>query len=179
MLLFMCIGAVGFVFLVFTLMFGGEHGHDVGHDIGHDVGHDGHEGDGGAGPSVFSPLAIAFFLTGFGGAGMVATVYGLGIGWSTLIAVVAGASLYGICFLILSLLYKQQSDSTVTPSGMVNKKGIVTLAVDKDGVGKASFTGVSEELVVREVDGVALPTKTQVVFVGSAGGGVYLVRKLT
>jgi membrane protein implicated in regulation of membrane protease activity len=154
---------------LFATIFGGHDHSDMGHDFGgHDVAHD-------TGPSFLSAFSLAFFLTGFGGAGALAMASGWQAIPSTLTAVVSGSCLWLLAFAFMNMLHRQQADSTVTSEKLVGSIGVVTVAVSPEShLGKIRCANCSEELIVRcdqEID-----AGERVVIVESAGG-IYLVRK--
>ena len=66
---FLAIAAVGFLFLMISLFFGGIFDHFDG-ALDHDLDH--------GGPGFFSTRVISVFVTAFGGFGAIATHYGFG-----------------------------------------------------------------------------------------------------
>jgi hypothetical protein len=99
---FLTIGAVGFVFLLISLLVGEpfEHRAEL---IGHGL-------DPG-GPSFLSPRTLAVFVTAFGGTGEIAVQIGFGIVASCIIGILSGGFFATIVFLFVGFLYSQQASS--------------------------------------------------------------------
>ena len=165
--LFLVTGILGFLFFVGSLIFGD---HDVGHD--HDFSGDHDHG----GPSVFSVFNIAWFLIGFGGVGAIVRANNAGMPVSTGSGLLAGIICWGIAFSVMYMLMKQQGDSTVTVSRIMNTVGTVVLPIPANGIGKVqcSVAGSSQEFLARSTKAVPLPEGSRVKIVGDSGG-VYLV----
>lgn len=178
MVLFIITGGVGLLFFVTSLLFDDHdvHGHD--HDVGDDVGsHDGdHES---AGPSVLSVFTVSWFLIGFGGAGAFARAYGISMPASTFSGILTGAGCWALAFAVMSLLYKQQADSTVTPRRLLDATGVVIMLVPAQGVGKiqCSVAGGLHDFLARSAKDEELPEGTLVRITGDVGG-VYFVEKM-
>src|SRR5207245_558359 len=121
-------------------------GHDHS-DVGHDVG--GHDGAHDTGPSFFSAFAFSFFLTGFGGVGALMKASE----WSTLAssagALTGGSCLWAAAFAFMSVLHRQQADSTVTSAKLIGAVAVVTIPIPRNGVGKVQCSACTEELIVR------------------------------
>ena len=168
MIVFICLGLVGLVLFIFATMLGGHDHSDMGHDFGdHDAAHD-------TGPSFFSAFSIAFFLTGFGGVGTLLKASG----WSTipasLVALGAGCCLWAGAFAFMSVLHRQQADSTVTAARLIGAIGVVTVPIVSNGVGKIQCAACSEELIVRCDEEVAAGERVRIV---EDSGGTYLVKR--
>jgi membrane-bound ClpP family serine protease len=130
MLIFLAIMIAGLVMLVGGFFFG--HDHDAEHaDHSHDAG-----GDSEPAVSIFSTKVIATFIMGFGGGGAIAqyawgevvrsSFTGFGVG------VVMGAFMY----LVMRLMYGQQSTSLVETSSIVGQTGTVACAIGAQSVGQ-------------------------------------------
>jgi membrane protein implicated in regulation of membrane protease activity len=130
---FLAIAVVGFVFLIVTAAFGGISDHFEGFD---DHG----------GPGFFSARVIAVFVTAFGGAGAVATYYGMapipasGIGSAT------GLVFGGAIYMFARFLYGQQATSEVRSNDLVGQIARVIVAIPAGGVGQIRCR-IGEELV--------------------------------
>src|ERR1700689_5207509 len=131
MLIFLAIMLAGLIILIGGFFFG--HDHDAEHaDHGHDAGHDSEPT-----VSIFSTKVIGTFIMGFGGGGAIAqyawdqmvrsSFAGLGTG------LVMGAFMY----LIMRLMYGQQSTSLIETSTMVGRTGTVATAIVAHSVGQA------------------------------------------
>ena len=169
MIVFICLGIVGLMMFLFASMFGGHDHSDMGHDFGdHDVAHD-------TGPSFFSAFSLAFFLTGFGGAGTLMKASGWATIPSSLIALLAGSALWALAFLFMSMLHRQQADSTVTSAKLVGAVGVVTIPISVEShLGKIQCAACSEELIVRCDEEVGAGARVRIV---ESAGGIYLVKK--
>ena len=105
--LFVVIGAVGFVFLIASLVLGdlfemfGGHG-DIGGDGGHDFG-------------LFDSRVIAVFITAFGGFGAIGVQMGYGAAVSSMIGLLGGVVFGGVVSSFGRFLIGQQA-STTTPT---------------------------------------------------------------
>lgn len=168
MIVFICLGIVGLTMFLFATMFGGHDHSDMGHDFGdHDSAHD-------TGPSFFSVFSLAFFLTGFGGTGTLLKASG----WSTVptsfVALLAGSSLWLLAFGFMSMLHRQQADSTVTSAKLVGHVGVVTIPISENHLGKIQCAACSEELIVRCDQEVGAGARVRIV---ESAGGIYLVKK--
>jgi membrane-bound ClpP family serine protease len=129
MLIFLAIMTAGLIILIGGFLFG--HDHDVGHADHGDAGHDSDPA-----VSIFSTKVIGTFIMGFGGGGAIAqyaredlirsSFAGLGTGF------VMGAFMY----LIMRLMYGQQSTSLVETSTMVGRTGTVATAIGAHSVGQ-------------------------------------------
>ena len=148
---FLAIAAAGFLFLMVTAIFGGLFEHFDGLD---DHG----------GPGFFSTRVMAVFVTAFGGAGAIATYYGLsplpasGVGFAT--GLVFGGGIY----LFAQFLFGQQASSEVRSGDLVGQLGRVVVAIPAGGVGQIRCR-IGEELVdkiARTRDGDAVPENVPV-----------------
>jgi membrane protein implicated in regulation of membrane protease activity len=130
---FLAIAAAGFLFLAVSALFGGISEHFDGLD---DHG----------GPGFFSPRVVAVFITAFGGAGAVATYYGMspipasGVGLVT--GLIFGGAIYGFA----RFLYRQQASSDVRVMDLVGQTARVVVAIPAGGVGQIRCR-IGEELI--------------------------------
>ena len=135
MTVFIVLACVGFLFVLVSAIFGGDHdvgGHDFSHDVdtGHDVVH--------GGPSPFSLRVIAVFITTFGAAGAIAMRIGF-VWWvATIIGGVSGLVTGALALLMLKFSYAQQATSSVDANEMVGTLGQVKTAIPVGGVGQVS-----------------------------------------
>lgn len=154
--IFLAIAGVGFLFLLLSLVFGEVFDH-LGFD--HDMDH----GDAG-GPTFFSPRVISVFITGFGGAGAIATSYGLSTLASSGIGFGSGFVLATIILLFARFLYGQQASTTVISTDVLGQTARVVVGIPKDGVGQVRCR-VGEEIVdkvARSRDGKAIAENASV-----------------
>jgi membrane protein implicated in regulation of membrane protease activity len=150
---FLAICAAGFLFLMVALLFGGlfdffEADHDF--DAG--------------GPGFFSTRVMAVFVTTFGGAGAVATYYGLPPIPAALVGLATGLVFGGAIYALARMLYQQQASSDVLSGDLIGAVGRVVIAIPAGGVGQVRVR-LGEELmdkIARTRDGVAIPENTAV-----------------
>ena len=126
---FLAIAAVGFVFLLISLVFGGLFEHfEFGHDLGHDLGH--------GGPGFFSVRGIAVFVTAFGGVGAIGTYRGYGVFASSGFGFISGIAVATIVYVFARFLYGQQATSTTTSADLVGRTAQVSVGIPDHGVGQ-------------------------------------------
>jgi len=161
---FLAIAAVGFTVLLVSLVFGELFEH-----IGFD--HDVDQGLGHGGPGFFSARVMSVFITTFGGAGAIATYYGLaplpasGIGFG------AGFVFAWIIFAFARFLYGQQATSEVRSADLVGRHARVTVGIPAGGVGQVRCQ-LGEELVdkiARTSGPLAIPENSAVVIADVLG----------
>jgi len=144
---FLAICAVGFLFLVLALAFGGlfdffETDHDF--EVG--------------GPGFFSSRVMAVFVTAFGGFGAVATYYGLAPVPASLVGFGGGLVFGGAIYALARVLYNQQASSEVRAGDLVGAIGRVVIGIPPGGVGQIRVR-LGEELmdkIARTRDGAAV-----------------------
>jgi hypothetical protein len=146
---FLSIGAVGFLFLLISLMFGELFTHfDHSFDHGHDQG----------GPSILSSRVVGVFITAFGGFGAVATSYGYSVFPASGMGLVSGMVFGAIIYYFAKFLYGQQASTEVRSTDIAGRAARVIVAIPSGGVGQVRFQ-VGEELVdkvAKSHDGSAL-----------------------
>ena len=150
---FLAICAVGFLFLLISLVFGGlfdffETDHDF--DVG--------------GPGFFSSRVMAVFVTAFGGFGAVATYYGLGAVPAALVGFGSGILFGGAIYALARVLYNQQASTDVRASDLVGAIGRVVIGIPAGGVGQIRVR-LGEELmdkIARTRDGMAVAENASV-----------------
>jgi hypothetical protein len=153
---FIAVGALGFLFLLFSFLFG-EFFEDL--DIGEDA-----DQDLGDGPSVYSLRTLSIFITGLGGLGAIAELRGAGAAVSALAGLAGGVALAGAVYGFARYLYRQQSSSHVTADELIGRLAEVTVAIPAGGVGQARCL-VGEtmvEKIARSRDGGAVPLNAAV-----------------
>lgn len=164
---FLAIAAIGFIFLLVSLIFGEifEHFGDFDHDIDH------------GGPSFLSPRILSVFITSFGGFGAVSVHYG----FSTLAASGVGFA-SGVCFasfiyLFARFLYGQQATTRVQTEDMLGKTGRVVVGIPSGGVGQVRCQLGDEMIdkIARTKDGQALSENT-IIVVEQVLGEIVIVR---
>jgi membrane protein implicated in regulation of membrane protease activity len=164
---FLAICATGFLFLLIALVFGGlfdffEADHDF--DAG--------------GPGFFSSRVMAVFVTTFGGAGAVATYYGLSPIPASLAGLASGLIFGGAIYAFARFLYGQQASTDVRSSDLVGAVGRVVIAIPPDGVGQVRVR-LGEELmdkIARTRDGVSVAENASVL-IDEVLGETVIVKK--
>jgi membrane protein implicated in regulation of membrane protease activity len=155
---FLAISAIGFLFLLISLVFGGlfeglgDHDGDFGHDLGH------------GGPGFFSTRVISVFVTAFGGTGAVATHYGASVLTASGIGFASGFVFAYLIYLFARFLWGQQASSETRSMDVVGQTARVTVSIPAGGVGQVRCR-VGEELmdrIARSRDGAAIPENTVV-----------------
>jgi membrane protein implicated in regulation of membrane protease activity len=152
---FLAIAAIGFLFLIVSLFFGGILDHfDATFDASMDHG----------GPGFFSTRVISVFVTAFGAFGAIATHYGLDTLPASGIGAVSGLVLATPIFLFARFLYGQQASSESRAVDLVGQIGRVVIGIPAGGVGQVRCR-VGEELidkVARTRQGDPIPENTSV-----------------
>lgn len=167
--IFLTIAAIGFLFLLFALLFG-----DLGHELHFD-----HGGLEQGGVSFFSTRIISVFITAFGGFGAVATHYGLSTLAASGVGLVSGAFFASLIYGFASFLYGQQASTDVRGSDLVGQTARVVVAIPAGGVGQVRCH-VGEQLVdkiARSDDGQAV-SEHSTVRVESILGETVVVRRV-
>ena len=139
MTVFIVLACVGFMFVLISAMFGGDH--DVAHS---DVADTGHDDMVHAGPSPFSLRVISVFITTFGAAGAIAMRIGCVWWTSTVIGAFSGLVTGGLALFMLKWSYGQQATSSVDANEMVGAVGQVKTAIPVAGVGQVSVVVKSQ-----------------------------------
>jgi len=167
---FLAIGAVGFLFLLVSVVFGEIFDHlDMGGGVDHDLDH---------GPSIFSTRVMAAFVTAFGCFGAVGVHYGMSTGAASGVGLASGFVLGGVVFLFARFLYGQQASTEMRVADLVGQAGRVVVSIPAGGVGQVRCR-VGEELVdkiARAHDGVAI-RENAVVRVEEVLGETVVVRR--
>lgn len=152
--IFLAIAAIGFIFLIVTLVFG-EIFEFFEADTDFDHG----------GPGFFSSRIIAVFITAFGCFGAIGTQYGMSAMSASGLGVASGLFFGGLIFMFARFLYGQQASSEVKPDDLVGQPCRVVIAIPPGGLGQVRCR-IGEELVdkiARSSDGDAVPENTPVV----------------
>ena len=134
---FLVIGAIGFVFLLVSLVVG-----DIFDSFGFETGLDG-VADGHA---LLDSRVISVFVTAFGGFGAIGIQMGLSIVVSSLLGLAGGIFLGAVVSLFGRFLYKQQATSSVTTSQLVGRTAQVIVPIAPGSLGQVSCR-VGEERV--------------------------------
>lgn len=153
---FLGIAAVGFLFLLVSLVFGEIFDH-LGGGFDADLDH--------GGPGFFSTRVMAVVITAFGGFGAVATHYGLSPIPASGIGFAGGLLFGGAIYAFARFLYGQQASSDVRSSDMVGQPARVVVAIPAGGIGQVRLR-VGEELVdkiARSRDGQSIAENAPVI----------------
>ena len=139
LIVFLCIAAVGFVFLLISLVVG-----DIFDSFGFETGLDG--GADGHGHGLLDSRVLSVFVTAFGGFGAIGIQMGLSIVPSSLLGLGGGIILGGVVSLFGRFLYKQQSSSSITTAQLVGRPAQVVVAIAPGSIGQVSCR-VGEERI--------------------------------
>jgi len=134
---FLGIAALGLVFLVVSLLFGGLLD-DFGLHVDAGGGVDAH--------GIVDTRAVAVFVTAFGGFGAIGVRSGLGVVPGALLGLASGFVLGGAVALFARFLLAQQSTSSVSGTQLVGRTAQVMVTIPAGGVGQISCR-VGEERV--------------------------------
>lgn len=168
MIIFATIFGVGFLILLFSVLFGGDADADVDADgdFGDDVGH---------GPNFFSFKMLALFMVGFGAVGFgVRTT----TDWSYFqasLAGVGGAVVVGLLgWLILRIFYTSQASSTIQDHDIVGTTANVIDAISGSEYGQIAciIRGREITFLARSQDGSTIARNSPVRIVRKDGNVV-------
>jgi len=165
---FLGIAAIGFVFLVISLIFGEIFEHFDG-GLDHDLDH--------GGPSFLSARVLSVFITAFGGFGAVGIHYGLSVLEASGVGFGSGVFFATLIFLFARFLYGQQASTRILSTDLVGKTARVVVAIPANGVGQVRCQ-VGEEVfdkVARARGGQPVPENT-IVAVEEVLGEVVIIR---
>jgi len=166
---FLGIAALGFIFLLVSLIFGEVFGHfgDAHFDT---LDH--------GGPSFFSPRIIAVFITSFGGFGAIAIHSGLPILAASGIGFLSGVFFGGLIYMFARFLHGQQASTDVRSADLIGQAARVVVAIPPGGVGQVRCR-VGEEMfdkIAQSREDTAIPENT-LVRVEETLGDMVIVRK--
>jgi membrane protein implicated in regulation of membrane protease activity len=136
---FLAIGALGFLFLMVSLVFGEVFEH-LDSSLDHDLDH--------GGPGFFSTRVMSVFVTAFGGFGAIATHYGLGTVAASAVGFAAGLALAAPVYYFARFLYDQQASTDTRSQDFVGQIGRVVVTIPAGGVGQVRCR-IGEELIDR------------------------------
>ena len=165
---FLGIAAIGFVFLLISLIFGEIFEHFEG-GFDHDLDH--------GGPSFLSVRILSVFVTAFGGFGAVGIHYGLSMLEASGVGFGSGVFFSTLIFLFARFLYGQQATTKVLSSDLVGQTARVVVGIPPNGVGQVRCR-IGEEVfdkVARSRSGEAVP-ENAIVTVEETLGEVVIVR---
>jgi membrane protein implicated in regulation of membrane protease activity len=135
LMVFLGIAALGFVFLLISLVVG-----DLFDSVGLDL------GDGVDGHAALDSRVISVFVTAFGGFGAIGIQMGLSIVASSLLGLGGGILFGGLVSLFGRFLIKQQSSSSVTTQQLIGRSAQVVVAIAPGSLGQVSCR-IGEERV--------------------------------
>ena len=137
MTIFLVIGALGFLFLLISLVVG---------DIFESVGFDAAGFDASHDFGIFDSRVIAVFLTAFGGFGAIATTLGWGAPGGSLFGLLGGFLFGAMVFYFGKFLYSQQSSSSVSMEDLIGRTAQVVVNIKPGELGQISCL-IGEEKV--------------------------------
>ncbi len=137
LMVFLSIAALGFVFLLISLVVG-----DIFDSFGFETGLDGVAD----GHGFLDSRVISVFVTAFGGFGAIGIQMGLPIVASSLIGLGGGLLLGGVVSLFGRFLYKQQATSSVNTAQLIGRTAQVVVSIAPGSMGQVSCR-VGEERV--------------------------------
>src|SRR5437867_1740950 len=139
MLIFIALAVGSFVLIAGSFLFGHDHDADHHVDIAHAAGGSDVDHDGEPAISFFSMKVLATLTMGFGAAGAIAHTYGSDYLISSLWGLGTGIVLSLGMYLMLKVIYKQQSSSLVQTSSAIGQIGTVTIPIDSNALGEVSL----------------------------------------
>lgn len=172
---YLCVFMVGFVFVIGSFVFDGEHDADHDHDFSDET----------MSPSVFSTKVISLFLMGFGLAAALSHYYvSKNIAFSNamlidiVIGVFGGIALGALGWWIIKIFMSQQAHSNFNIQSWVGIKSQTTLTTQGLDCGELSATvsGQLRSLDIRSENGEKIPTGTYVEVI-RVDGQIGIVRK--
>ncbi len=137
LIVFLVIAAIGFVFLLVSLVVG-----DIFDSFGFETGLDG----GAEGHALLDSRVLSVFVTAFGGFGAIGIQIGFGIVVSSLVGLAGGVVLGGLVSLFGRFLYKQQSSSSVGSAQLIGRTAQVIVSIAPGNLGQVSCR-IGEERV--------------------------------
>jgi hypothetical protein len=186
MIVYLCVFAVGFVFLLVSFIGGVEHvGFDHHFDVGH---HDPGGGDHTINPSFFSAKVISCFLVGTGTGAVIShswitpaiKIVELSYLVDFLIGFACGFFVGFICWWIVKLFLSQQASSSFSNDSFVGIKVPLRVGIAQNSVGEisADLGGQIRSLDVRSEDGKVIKSGSLVEVVRiSSGIGIVRICK--
>jgi membrane protein implicated in regulation of membrane protease activity len=168
-LVFLGIGAIGFLFLLVSLLFGGIFDHFDG-GLDHDLDH--------GGPGFLSTRVMSVFITAFGGVGAIATHFGFTPLPASSIGAISGLVIATPVYYFARFLYGQQATSELLAHDLVGRIGRVVVTIPAGGIGQVRVK-LGEELVDKIARGrepLAIAENTSVI-VEEVLGETIIVKK--
>lgn len=179
LVLFLTIGAFGFLIVALSFFFGELHeafdtDGDFEAEMDSDLDGDLHDGS----PGIFSLKVISVFLAAFGGFGAIAMSLGLGVLLSMLAGLAGGFVLAAVVWYFAKLLYSQQATSQVDTADLIGRKAEVIISIPAQGLGQVRCL-VGESMIEKIAcarDGDAIPQRTEVLIEDISGDNVIVSR---
>lgn len=164
--LFVIIGAIGFIFLLASLVLGDLFELFGGHP---DLGVDGSTDFG-----LFDSRVLAVFITAFGGFGAIGVILGFGSAVSSLFGLLGGVIFGGVVSSFGRFLIGQQSSTTITDDSLLGRTAQVTVAIKPGEIGQITFRIGDErvEKVARTLSGDEVKAGSLVKVISIAGDSV-------
>lgn len=167
---FLGLGAIGFLFLLISLVFGEVFEHfDFHGDFDHGLDH--------GGPGLLSPRIISVFITAFGGFGAIGIYQGVGIFTSSMFGLGGGGVMAALIYFFARFLYGQQASSIISSSDLVGRTAQVTVSIPPNDSGQVRCL-IGESLVdkiARSKDGSAIPYNSLVKIEDVIGESVIVI----
>lgn len=167
MVIFATIFGVGFVVLLFSLIFGGDA------EVEADVGVDADTGSGG--PNIFSVRMVAMLMVGFGAVGFGTRASTDATMFISSMAGVGGAIVVGVIgYVIIRAFYASQESSTITENDIMGRTANLIDAITEGGTGQVACIVRGREItyLARSKDGNAINRGVPVRIVSKAGNTV-------
>ena len=165
MIIFATIFGIGFLILIFSLIFG----HDIDADVDADV------GDGAGGPSIFSVKMISLLMVGFGALSFGVRATTDATMFVSSMAGVGGAVVIGaIGYAIIRAFYASQASSTITDRDIIDCMATLIDAIPENGSGQVSciLRGHEITFLARSKDGAAISRGNPVRVLSKSGNMV-------
>jgi membrane protein implicated in regulation of membrane protease activity len=177
MFIFIAIAIGSFFIIAGSFLFGHDHDSGDGHvdhgPGGHDISHD-------MEPTIsfFSIKVIGTLTMGFGAAGAIARQYGADYLVSSLWGLATGVALSLAMYLILKVIYSQQSSSLVQTSSVIGQQAVVTIPIDAHRAGEVELFAGGQHMtyLARTTKGKEI-AKGRTVKVLSVAGGELIVEE--
>lgn len=180
MTIYLCMFAIGFVFLAISFGFGFDF--EIDHEI---PGGDHGVGDHSDSPSIFSAKVISCFLMGFGAFASIGDAFisqnnmdsGSKFVLAGLVGIVGGFLMGYIGWLIIKLFLGQQGNSNYSLEMFIGMKAQLSVPISEGGIGEIScnLRGQRRSLDVRSTDGKAIMAGTMVEVIQVTGSTRFIL----
>jgi len=173
MIIFVSIALAGCILVAGSFLFGSDQ--EIAHDGG-DVSDAAH----GDSPtvSIFSMKVLASLIMGFGAAGAIAVHYGAGYFTAALVAVGCGVALAALMYVLIRLIYNQQSSSLVSTRAAVGHTGSVIVSIGENSPGEVGLylDGVYRTFSASSSDGKPVNKGESVLVLDNVGSHLVVER---